>query len=339
MGLFDMFGIYGERWKSIASRMPRILALEQRSEGRKLYAYVRREKQTLVNIQEDVVQHRVTAALKKINKWKGDVKKAGEKGMQLGMNQVFQYFHILKISKHFTDALDKFVSHANTRPKGDEFRGRVDALTQGFAGKVHKAIMEAEKWGGSDMRTLMAYMNEELNKKPGNFIASVVTALKRDKKLSTLGKIPLRINIKREVGDLTKLAALSKMLESLDKRLESSRSKELYDQILGEFERVLFEGEHDIEEMFRVAHLVMKRDLLLLVMVASDEGVMHELDLKWVQQHFLPEEPIRRTEVDIDKLNKKLSEKAHTLANGLNVIVKGMDNLKEKMEIEMAKAR
>ncbi len=334
-----IFGIYGEKWQRIASSFPRVLSMEQRSEGRRLYAYVHREKQVLIKIQEDVVQHKVTRALNEINKWEHDVEKATKKGLQLGMGQVFQYFHILKATKHFTDALDKFVSHANTRPKGDVFRARVDAFVQGAAGKMHRAIQNAEQWGGSDMKTLMAYMNEELNKKPANFIANVVTAMKRNNKLSTLGKIPLRIDIRKEVSDLKYLERLAKQLEALDKKLGSTNDRKVYDNILGEFESLLGMSEHIVEEMFRVAHLVVKRDLLLLIMVASDERIMQQLGLRWVQQHFLPEQPLRTVTVKLENLNKKLSEKAHTLANGLNVIVKNMDRIKKDLEIEISKTR
>ena len=301
-----IFGIYGEKWKRFASPFPRILSFEERSEGRRLYSYVHKEKKILVKIQEDVVTHRVTKALAKINKWKKFVKMAGKKGIKLGESQVFQYFHILKATKHFTSALDKFAEHVNRRPKGDTFRARADVLIREAATKMYNGIQKAEQEGGSDMRTLMAYMNGELAKKPGNFIANVITAMKRKGDISILSRISLRIDIKRELKDLKSLERLAKDLEKLDRKLESTNSREDYDKILGRFEAEVFMGEHNFEEMFRVAHLVMKRDLLLLIMVASDERVMHELNLGWVHKHFLPEEPIKKTEIEIDELKKKL---------------------------------
>ena len=333
-----LFGIYGEKWQRIASNFPRVLSFEERSEGRRLYSYVHKEKKILVKIQEDVIAHKVTKALRNINKWKGYVSKAGKKGVKLGESQVFQYFHILKATKHFTSALDKFADHVNTRPKGDDFRKRADVLIREAATKMYNAIQEAEQEGGSDMKTLMAYMNEELSKKPGNFIANVVTAMKKKGDISIFSRISLRIDIKRELKDLKSLERLAKELEELDRKLGSTNSQRVYDEILGKFEAEVFMGEHNFEEMFRVAHLVMKRDLLLLIMVASDERVMHELGLDWIHKHFLPEDPVKRTETEIEELNKKLSEKAHTIANGLNVIVKGMDRIRKELQLEIQKS-
>lgn len=336
--MFDIFGIYGQRWQRIASRFPRILSLEQRSEGRRLYSYVHREKKILVKIQEEVIAHRVTKALQEIHKWEGYIRKGTKKGVKLAESQVFQYFHILKATKHFTSALDKFAEHVNRRPKGNTFRARADVLIREAATKMYRAIQAAENEGGRDMKTLMAYMNEELDKKPGDFIANVVTAMKRSGDISILSKLSLRIDIKKELRDLKSLEKLAKELEALDRKLEKNSSKEDYNQALGKFEALVFMGEHNFEEMFRVAHLVMKRDLLLLIMVASDERIMHQLGLDWVHKHFLPESPFQKTDIEINELNKKLSEKAHTIANGLNVIVKGMDKIRKELELEIAKS-
>ena len=76
-------------------------------------------------------------------------------------------------------------------------------------------------------------------------------------------------------------------------------------------------------EMFKAAHLIMKRDLILMIMVLTDIDVMEKLGTKWVQIHFMPERPVKQEILSLRVLEKKLSEKAHTLANGLGVVLKG----------------
>lgn len=332
-----IFGIYGEKWKRFASYFPRFLALEERIEGRRAYYYLHEEEELLRKIQSNVAEHKVTKALKGIKRWRLMVAKSIEKQTQLGMGQIFQYFHILKITKRLIDALGKFIRHANTRPKGDTFRTRVDAVAEQMLKNMIAAIKEAEKWGGEDVRAMMAIINESRDKRPAEFIASVRTALKKQGVISRLGRIPLRIDIRKELSDERHLLALSIKLEAIEKELESGKKID-YDNMLGKFERILFEGRFYIADMFKAAHLIMKRDLILIMMVLSDERIMKMLGRKWVQVHFMPEMPIGTELMEINKLEKKLSEKAHTLANGMGVILKGERAIEQELIAELQQA-
>ena len=326
-----IFGIYGERWKRFASYFKGFLALEERSEGRRAYYEMIAEKKGLRNIQSLVAEHKVSKAMNRIGRWHHHIAKAVDKEVKLGMSQVFQYFHILKITNHFVDILGKFVSHARLR--GDIFKGRLDAVAQEMTRKMAAAVEQAEAWGGEDMRRLMAIINAAVGKGPAKFLDAIRMAFKNEQNLSMLGRISLRMDIKKEVLNEKRLDALSKELEKLDRRLEANKKGENYDKMLGEFERILFEGEHDIEGMFKAAHLIMKRDLLLMIMVLVDIEIMKKLGAKWVQIHFMPENPIHKEELSLEELDKKISDKAHTLANGLGVILKGERAIEQKLKV------
>lgn len=332
-----ILGIYGLKWRRIASSFKGFLALEERSEGRRAYYYTHAEKKELGKIQSLVAKHKVTPALRGIDKWIHDVSKAIDKEVKLGMSQIFQYFHILKITKHFVDMLGRFIDHANTRPKGDSFRERVDKLAQNILQKMIAAVEQAEAWGGEDVRTIMAIINDSKEKKPALFMADIRKAFKYEENISILGRIPLRMDIRAELRDEKSLEALSHKLEALDKRLQAG-NKQNYNQMLGEFERVVFKGSHDLFEMFKAAHLIMKRDLLLIIMVLADERVIGQLGTKWVQIHFMPDVPVHQRLMKIEEINKKLSEKAHTLANGLGVIVKGERSVEQELKRELDRA-
>lgn len=331
------FGIYGEKWQRIASSFPRILSFEQRSEGRRFYSYVHKEQKTLVKIQDEVTIHQVSKALADINKWSGYVEKGTKKGIKLAESQVFMYFHILKITKHFISVLDKIAEHVSKRSKGSDWRAKSDSVMEEVVTRMYKALQDAENEGGKDMKTLMAYMNEELDKKPGDFIANVITSMKNRKGVSILSRLSLRIDIRVEFRDMKALKDASRQLEAYDREFEKTSSQEKVEKTIDRIATLMLKEGPVFEEMFRVAHLVIKRDLLLLVMVASDERVIHHLGLQWVHQNFLPETPFKKSDVKIAELNRKLSEKAHNIASGLNVIIKGMDRLKTELGLEIKK--
>src|SRR3989338_4245160 len=327
----SIFGIYSEKWKRFASYFKGFLGLEERLEGRKAYYYMHAEKKELRKIQSLVSEHKVSQALKGIKKWHLQIAKAVDKEVKLGMSQVFQYFHVIKITNHFVEVLGKFVSHARSR--GDVFKGRVDAVAQEMTHIMTAAIIKAEKWGGDDLKRLMAIINEALNKGQAKFLDELRLAFKEENNLSLLGKFALRMDIKIEVANERKLEALSVQLERLDKSLEGNRKGENYDKMLGEFEKILLEGEHDLEKMFKAAHLIMKRDLILMIMVLADKEIMERLGSKWIQVHFMPEKPIHEEEMSLEELGKKISEKAHTLANGFGVILKGEKGIEQKLKV------
>ena len=329
-----IFGIYGERWKRLASYFKGFLALEERVEGRRAYYYMLAEQKDKTKIQSLVAEHKVTKATHKYSAWHHKISKAVDNEIKLGMSQIFQYFHILKITNHMVEVLEKFLSHSKQR--GDVFKGRLDAVAQHMTQKMAAAVKQAEAWGGEDMRTAMAVINKAAEKSQANFLTNIRMAFKEEN-LSTLsslaGRTALRINIRKELADEKRLDALSKQLERLDKKLQTDRSGKNYDRMLGEFERILFEEEHDIEEMFKAAHLIMKRDLILMIMVLVDINVMEQLGNKWVQVHFMPEKPIEKEEMSLKQLEKKISEKAHGLANGLGVIIKGEKTIEQKLMV------
>ncbi len=330
-----MFGVYGERWKRFASYFKGFLGFEERVEGRRAYYYMHAEKKELRKIQSLVAEHKVSPAIRGIKKWHHDIAKAVDNEVKLGMSQIFQYFHVLKITNHFVEALDKFVSHSKSR--GDAFKGRVDAVAREITHRMTDAIIEAEKWGGDDLKRLMAIINEALKKGQAKFLDELRLAFKEENNLSLLGRFALKMDVRIEVANERNLEALSVQLEHLDKRLENNKKGENYDKMLGEFEKILFEGEHDIEKMFKAAHLIMKRDLILMVMVLADKEIMERLGSKWVQIHFMPEKPIEEEEISLEEMGKKISEKAHTLANGFGVILKGEKGIEQKLKVLIRK--
>ena len=332
----SVLGIHGERWKRIASFSPWLLGLEERSEGRSLYAHVHQEKKLLIQIQDDVAKHEVTKALRKLHKWDKEAGKGEEKGEQLAMSQTFQYFHVVRITKHFVDILGKFMKDAE-KGKGDEYIQRVKEIARDMTKKMITAMKQAEAWGGEDVRTIMAIINDSRNKRPAEFIAAIRQWSKNEKNVSVLGRIPLRMDVKEEIRDESYLKRLAKELESLDE--EVSRGKIKSNRLLDKFGKIIYEGGHDLAEMFKAAHLVMKRDLLLIIMIIIDVRMIKELGAEWVQEHFMPEEPVTKEEINIKKMSKKLSEKAQILANGLGVIVKKEKEVDRALTIELSRIR
>ena len=334
MGIFkNLFGIWGEKVERLFSFSPTILAFEGIREGRKTDRYLHIEEQQLGQIQEYVKEHRVSLALKTFTKWMSNMKKAIENAVKGGFTQIFQEFHILKITKHFGESLQKLVVHS--RNYGGEFRGRLKRIILTYLPKMIADIEESEKLHGEDTRTYMAIMNKAKSKG----VAKAVIALRRAFKtsMSKLGRIAMRRDIKIELRDEKSLKRLADRLESLSAKLDSEKKQE-HEKALQEFEQIMAQGEHDMSEMFRDGHLVMKRDLQYILVLLQDDDIIELYGPEWVQTHFMPEKPINEGLMSMNKLKQSLFEKAHTMANGLGVVTKNLDRIKQEFEVELREA-
>ena len=334
----DMFGIYGEKWKHLGAYFPLLLGFEQRWEGRGSIKWVASEEKTWRKIEEEIEQHSVTRAVKDIAKWIKQLKHAEQNEEKEGMNQVFMYFHIVTATKHFEETLAKLINIA-IDPAHAQFKDRIKGIVLPLLEKLTNEFKEVEEWGMEDLKFLMAEMNEALEKGQGTFITNVRTAFKEKnigKFEQIFERLGLRADIKGEYRDRKALMSLTRQLQNLNQKLGSNVTQLKIKQVLSELEVILRKSEHVLISMYRDAHLVMKRDAILMTIILHDQDLIHVLGPKWVQKHFMPEVPIHRAELNVTALEEGLSKKAHGIGNGLNVILKQMKGLQHDFEKEMA---
>lgn len=328
-----LFGIYGDYWKTITARYPWLNSVAERYLGRRSYTYMHIEETELKRIEEYVEEHRVTSGLHHFTIWMRAIKNAQEKQAHLAERQIFQDFHIAKATHHFTGVLEKFVEMAHT--KGGEFQQNVRGLVLSIVPHIKKEMKEAEEWGGIDSRTLMAIMIRA-KRKGGNLVTNLRTALKSRGVISRLGRFAFSGDIRAELKDEQLLESLANRLELLESNLESGR--ENHEKLFKDFQTILYTADKDLIEMYKHSHLVMKRDLFLMIMLIEDEQIMEQFGAEWVQKHFMPEHPIDEGILKIEELKQRLADKAHKIANGLGVFIKKEKTLERDLDRILAKA-
>ncbi len=327
-----LFGIYGDYWKTITARYPWLNSIAERFLGRRAYTYMHIEEEELKRIEQYVEEHHVTTALHHFTIWIRAIKNAQEKQAHLAERQVFQDFHIAKATHHFVRVLEKFVEISHE--KGGEFKQNVRGLVLSIVPHMKKEMKEAEQWGGIDSRTLMAIMIRA-KRKGGNLVSNLRTALKSRGVISRLGRFAFSGDIRAELKEEQLLESLANRLELLETNLESGR--ETHEKLFNDFQGILSTADKDIIQMYKHSHLVMKRDLLLMIMLIEDEQIMEQFGADWVQKHFMPENPIDVGTIEIEELKQKLAEKAHTIANGLGVFIKKEKELDRELEVILSK--
>ena len=336
----DPLGIVGRRYSRMAYWSPFWLTVEARHEGRREFIYLGEEKKEIAIIPTQVAQHFVTKASKEGKKWEKGVQGVEKEEKKLGETQIFLYYHFVGITEKYNRALRHFIEIAlQKNPDYNEFKRRVAAVARTVLKNMVQAMIDAKKWGGQDVRTLMAIMNEAMNNKAGDFVGNFRTLLKKRGGISLLGRFSLRMDIKKQFRDYKALKALSKQLEAISAELEAQKGIEKSEEkMLGKFESIVTQGEHYLYDLFLTAHVVMKRNLINTLILLSDEKVMIEYCEKWRKDIQMPAQEEEREISQVQRLEKKLSNDAHLLANGLGVIVKKEIGAEREMEQALALA-
>ena len=293
--------------------------------------------------EKDIELHLVSRGINEENKFIKEEEKAEKAEEKLGLEEIFMYFHIIKAVAHFVSAMDKFLD-ATLNSKSDIFKRRVRDMALAIIPKLIKGIKEAENGMSNDMKFLYGIINDAGEKGSGEFVANLKTAFKEKRVKNRIEQIlerrDLRKNIRLQYQFQVDVERLAKELEVVDLELlkdqavaTGSVKQETYDRALNRFQRVLPTEEEEIVQMFRAAHLVLLRDIILMAVVLGDERAMKVLGIKSVRKHFMPNNPVITDNTKITKLELELGKQAHTIANGLNVIMKKIKGLEPSVEM------
>ena len=337
-----LLGFTGERLKHVISRYPLLLEVGEKWDYSRATGSTYSAGKKWHRVEEDVSAHRVSESLALIAGWFKREKKAAGKTEKGEMDQMFLYYHILKITHHFVTALGRFLEEANKKPKTDIFRARVDKISIRIIPNLRVQIEQAEKLGGEDQKFFMAEMNDALEKGPGRFVDSWRTAFKKKKIGSRVELIlerrAFRSGVNREYGNMKFLEQLAKQLEAITSQLKPDAKAETLQRMLNQFERILNASENAIVEMFGAAHIVLKRWLIEMAIILSDEKMIEVLGPKWIQIRYEPRTPINQKIMEVRELEESISKKLHDAANALNVHLKEMRAIETDLKRDLAKA-
>jgi len=335
-------GFTGERIKHVISRYPLLIETGEKWDYSRTTGNVYAAEKRWKTIEEEVASHHVSNSLRVMGRWFKNEKRAAEKSEKGEMDQMFLYYHILRITHHFVTALRRFLEEANKRPKSDQFRVRVDQMTLRVVPKLIDEMKQAENWGGQDQKFFMAEMNDALAKGPGRFIDNWRTAFKKKRIGSRVVLIferrAFRGGVNREYGDMKALEHLAKELEAITSQVQKGAKDETLQRMLNRFESLLNNSEKILVDMFGAAHIIIKRWLIEMAILLSDEKMIEVLGPKWVQIHYEPATPINQKIMQVHELEKSISHKLHDVANALNVHMKEMHDIERGLREDLAAA-
>ena len=349
MGHIIDLGITGERYRHyFLSRSPFFLRIAEFVHAGGAVKHTRRAEVYEQKEESDIELHLVSRGINEENQFIKEEEKAEKAEEKLGIEEIFMYFHIIKAVAHFISALDKFLD-ATLKSKSDIFKRRVRDMALTIIPKLIKGIKEAESGMSKDMKFLYGIINDAAEKGSGEFVANLKTAFKerrvKNRIEQMLERRDLRRNIRLQYKFEVDVERLAKELEVVDLELLKDQDvatgkvkQETYDHALNRFQRFLPTEEEEIIQMFRAAHLVLLRDIILMAVVLGDERAMKVLGTKSVRKHFMPNDPVVTDNTKITKLELELGKKVHGIANGLNVIMKKTKDLEPRIGMELDKA-
>lgn len=336
-----LLGFTGDRLAHVISRYPLWEEVGEKWDYSRATGATFSEEKIWNVVETDVETHHVSHANKLIVRWLKRLKRSEQKSEKGMMLQMFLYYHMLKISRHFASALGKFIVHANKRPSNDDFRIKVDVVSKSVVPKSIAAVQQAKNWSGSDMKFFMAEMNEAVGGGTSKFLDNWRERAKK-KKISSRVQLMLerrgfRGDVNVEYQDMNTLKSQAKELEEIDSQISSNPNAKSLNRILSRFESIMSTSGNEIIEMFKAAHILLRRWLFEVGIILSDEEVMRALGPEWIQINYMPGD-LNKKVTDVKEQARELSGKLHTAANALNVHIKEMDALEGDFRRDFAEA-
>ncbi len=336
-----LLGFTGDRLAHVISRYPLWEEVGEKWDYSRATGATFSEEKIWNVVKTDVDTHHVSHANRQIIRWLKRLKRSEQKSEKGIMLQMFLYYHILKISRHFASALGKFIVHANKRPSNDDFRIKVDAISKSAVPKSIAAVQQAKKWGGNDMKFFMSEMNEAVGGGAAKFLDNW---RERAKKKNITSRVQLMLerrgfrgDVNVEYQDMNMLKSQAKELEEIDSQISSNPNAKSLNKILSRFESIMSTSGNEIIEMFKAAHILLRRWLFEVGIILSDEGIMRVLGPEWIRIHYM-QGSLNQKITDVKEQARELSSKLHGLTNALNVHIKEMDALEDDFKRVYAEA-
>jgi len=276
-------------------------------------------------------EHRVTFASKEENKVIKKLKVAAAKGYMLAFNLSTMDLAVLEAINKLMDVWSKLRALTS---RGGAVSKRVEQISQLIVSYMFNAIKKAEGEEREEYKDIMVIVDESPSKTHEQFMQMVRLRFQSLESQSFLTRLAVRGEIKGEKRALDAIKKLTAQCESLLAAANSKKGTKA-DQtlnVINKFEALAKESAADIERVFYEAHQIKKRDFLLMMKLLVNLEALRGMNRKWLQMHFMPEVPIRKKEIEIDKLEEKISKEFHTVAQALRISINGLEKLETKIK-------
>lgn len=328
---------YYTKYLSTLLRGPWATTIKERFESRRAINNLKASDKKLYKELPKLVEqeHKVTKALREEDKVIRELKEAAADGYALAFNVSTMDMKILEAVNGLIEVWTRI--HALTRNVSgkDKLSQELERLSRQFVELMYKAIKKAEEEERSEYKDILIIVNESAKREHSQFMQAVRLRFQSVESQSMLAKLAIRTEIRRERRFIKAIETIAKKCERLLKEtqmaLKTPKLGGSFYKLLAGLGAILKESADDIEKAFYEAYLIKKRDFLLILKVIVNTNVLKQLNKKWVITHFMPEEPVKRKEIEIDKIEEKIAKEFHTIAQALRISTKGLQDLKSKL--------
>lgn len=329
-------GYYTKYWSTLL-KGPWATTIKERFEARRAINDLRASDKKLYSELPKLVEkeHKVTKALTEEDRVIRKLKEAAANGFSLAFNVSTMDMKVLEAVNALIDVWHRVHAKAAGLSGKDSISQEVERLSRHFVELVYKAIKKAEDEEREEYKDVMIIVNESAKKDQSQFMRAMRLRFQSLEGQSMLAKLAIRFDIRKEKVFISRLEVLTqrceRLLQETHMALRTSKRGGATFKIIAGLGSILKESYDDIQKAFYYAYQIKKRDFLLILKVVVNAEVLKQFNRKWTVAHFMPEEPVKLKEVEVDKIEDKIAKDFHSIAQALRISLKGLQDIEPKL--------
>ena len=297
---------------------------KEKVEARRLVRGLKKEDHELFDtIRQEVEEHRVTRALRDLNKIVPQINKTAEIAEKLIFNEITQERQAINAEKSILEALKKLSDVAAANPKNQVIK----KIERELAISVYQGSKDAESEDRKEYKIVMEILDEShLHHK--DWMEKIRLMFQKEDKQSILTRWALRSEIADEKRDIKMLRRVAEdildLIPKVKAQKDSKKAGDLLESTLAkDYEKVRV----GVQDAFKNTYLIKKRVLLMFMKILFDLHTLQEIITKWAEESDLPRESSERLIEKVQKVEEDIAKHFQPLAQGFRILISAIDNI------------
>ena len=297
---------------------------KEKVEARRLVRGLKKEDHELFDtIRQEVEEHRVTRALRDLNKIVPQISKTAEIAEKLIFNEITQERQAINAEKSILEALKKLSDVAAANPKNQVIK----KIERELAISVYQGSKDAESEDRKEYKIVMEILDEShLHHK--DWMEKIRLMFQKEDKQSILTRWALRSEIADEKRDIKMLRRVAEdildLIPKVKAQKDSKKAGDLLESTLAkDYEKVRV----GVQDAFKNTYLIKKRVLLMFMKILFDLHTLQEMITKWAEESDLPRESSERLIEKVQKVEEDIAKHFQPLAQGFRILISAIDNI------------
>ena len=291
-------------------------ALKERIEARNLVNKLSTADHLLYkSIWEDVEgKHKVSQAIREEKKLIEILRIASEKDYILLFNLSGNEISLLDSVRDIIKELGTFSKAVGSKST------KLIEVEKAFAEAILNALLRGEPGERDEYKIVMAIVNES-HRDTVDFMSEVLLKFQKEKsQVKMLAKMVMRSSIKHIRVDIKILQQIPQKIRGLTKKIKGKDEKFIEDAMKVLSEDIEYIKKY-LNDGFYELYTIQKRTLFMALKILLDLYNLRKYNNRWVEKSFMPREIILAKNIEIDKVETKVSNHFHTIAQSLRIII------------------